>query len=82
MDLTREEYIAKKKEVISRFTKDFIEKNIDYDSTTNHVIECLIQDVNPYTIIEKLLELRIEDRERISKFLDYNAVPPLILKEK
>jgi hypothetical protein len=44
-----EDYSEKRLKVIERFSKDFIEKNIQTDAFTVRVIECLIRNENPYT---------------------------------
>lgn len=50
-----QELEKKRKEIIEKFNKQFIDNNFNTDPTTHKVIELLIRDVNPYTIIEHLI---------------------------
>lgn len=49
------EYLQKKKEVIEKFHKEFLEGNYYKDPILHNIIETLIRDGNPYDIIEKLI---------------------------
>jgi hypothetical protein len=56
--MTKEqEFKQKRHEVIEKFNKQFIDNNYNTDPTTHKVIELLIRDANPYTIIEHLITI-------------------------
>ncbi|MEO7977757.1 hypothetical protein [Flavobacterium sp.] len=76
--MTEEQYFAKKKEVISKFTED---RMINVDATTNKIIECLIRDVNPYVLIEQLLEINIQQQKTISDLIVYAPLSKFLTKE-
>jgi len=50
-----EEYITKREEVITKFSKGFFEGNYLIDPTLHSVIEMLIRGADPYEIIEHLI---------------------------
>jgi len=60
---SEEQYRSKKEEVVSKFTKEFVEENYNYDAGFRKIMELLIADADPYAIIEQL----ILDRKRILK---------------
>lgn len=52
------EFKEKKEKVLQKFSEAFIEKHYNSDATFRAVMEMLIRDEDPYTIIETLIEQR------------------------
>ncbi|PWA10956.1 hypothetical protein [Flavobacterium laiguense] len=63
------DYREKRLEVIDNFTKDFIENNAQTDPLTVKVIECLITNENPYTLIEQLIKINQDQQKYISQLI-------------
>lgn len=55
---TQQEYRTKKMEVIHKFREQFMKANYLYDPLLHSVVEMLIRDADPYTIIEELIKMR------------------------
>jgi hypothetical protein len=75
---TREdEYREKRVKIIDEFSTGFVEKNIQTDALTVRVIECLIRNENPYTIIEQLIRNNQEQHQKILELVDLIPPPPI-----
>ncbi|WP_269222027.1 hypothetical protein [Flavobacterium sp. IMCC34518] len=81
MDLTQEEYEQKRREVIAKFNKQFIENNYSTDAYTHKAVELLTRGVNPYEIIEHLVTANQELLKEFDKLIRNHTQPPIILKE-
>lgn len=73
--MTAEEYRSKKEEVIKKFSYEFILKHYKTDPTIHHIIELLILDKDPYEIIERLIEDRVEYTKRFQEYILYHSQP-------
>ena len=58
-----EEYLSKRQKVLSRFSKEFIDEHCNNNMAFRTIMEMLIRDEDPYSIIEWL----IEDRNKMMK---------------
>lgn len=82
MDLTQEQYEQKRREVIEKFNKEFIDKNIGIDAMTRQAVEALVRGANPYQIIEKLVEA---NQKLFNEFVAMSSrvpQPPIMLKKE
>lgn len=75
------EYRSKKEQVISKFKKEFFKENYNYDQMFHNIVELLIRDVNPYEIIERLIDDRKVLIERTIELMNYNVKPIINLKK-
>lgn len=81
--MTEQEYRSKREEVIAKFTKEFAESNYNTDPAFRQVIEALIRGVDPYTIIERLIEDRKSLVEKMEYFLKYHSYPqPIVIPKQ
>lgn len=71
--MTEEEYQLKKYEVKAKFTQEFFQEH-QYHPLFNATYEMLIRDMNPYQIIEQLINANSE-LFQISKRLIENSKP-------
>jgi len=54
--IAEKEYRTKKEEVLSRFRKEFVEKFYLYSPEMYAIVQLLINDADPYALIEQLIE--------------------------
>ena len=78
MEMTKQQYHSKKKEVLERFTAKFKDEHYCKDGMFNAIIEMLIRDADPYSIIEKLLEDRETTRKKLEEFITYHSSPKVV----
>ena len=81
MDLTQEEYEQKRREIMAKFNKQFIDNNYTYDSYTRMAVESLIRGANPYEIIEFLVTANQELFAQYKKLIDKQPPAPIILEK-
>lgn len=74
-------YYSKKEEVLSKFTKKFIEGNYMTDPLLHNIVEMLIRGSDPYQIIENLITDRIRLIEQMIKISELHAKPIIIDKK-
>lgn len=67
------EYYAKRDEVLSKFSEEFLDEHYNTDPLFREVCSMLMRDADPYTVIEMLvkwrkniLEQSIADRARLT----------------
>lgn len=82
MDLTQEEYEDKRREVMVKFNKQFIDNNYTYDPYTRKAVELLIRGDNPYEIIEYLITCNQELLKEFDKLISNQPPAPIILKKE
>jgi hypothetical protein len=75
---TEDEYREKRLEVIDKFSKEIIEKNIQYDPLTVKIIECLIRNENPYTIIEQLIQITQQQQKQMQELISFMPPQPIL----
>lgn len=71
------DYAIRKGKVLERFTQEFFTRHKNNPLYRN-VYEGLIRDVDPYEIIEKLIEINAEHFQKIHELIQ--LVPPTIGK--
>lgn len=67
---SQEEYDIKRKQVLAKFKEDFIRNHYNYDPSFRSIAELLIRDINPYEVIERLIEDRAELVKSIKELLE------------
>ena len=81
MVLTNEEIEQKRKEVIAKFNKQFIDNNLSIDPYTHKAIELLTRGVNPYEIIEWLVTANQELFNEYARVVSLSPMPPIIIEK-
>lgn len=79
MDLTQEEYEQKRREVLAKFNKQFIDNNYSTDPYTHKAVELLTRGVNPYEIIEHLVTANQELFKEFDKLVRNQPPAPIVL---
>lgn len=74
-DFSEVDYRNKKEEVLSKFRKEFIKGTYLFDAELHAIVELLIRDVDPYTIIEELIISRIKLDAKILKMMQEWELP-------
>lgn len=82
MDLTKEEIEQKRKEVIAKFNKQFIDNNLSIDPYTHKAIELLTRGANPYEIIEWLVTANQELFKEFDKLIRNQPPAPIIIEKQ
>lgn len=82
MDLTKEEIEQKRKEVIAKFNKQFIDNNLSIDPYTHKAIELLTRGANPYEIIEWLVTANQELFKEFDKLICNQPPAPIIIEKQ
>lgn len=77
MDLTQEQYEQKRREVIAKFNKQFIDNNCSTDPYTYKAIELLTRGTNPYEIIETLITANQELFKEFDKLIRNTPQSPI-----
>ena len=72
--MDKNEYHQKKNEVIAKFTPDFMEQ-YKYDAPFRAILEMLIRDENPYTLIERLIEDRKDLVKQMHSIIELSPIP-------
>ena len=70
------DYAIRKGKVLERFKEGFFERFM-YNALYRQVYESLIRDVDPYEIIEKLIEINDEQYKKIIEMAE--LMPPQII---
>ena len=74
------EYHEKRLEIINKFSLSFIEKNLPTDALTHHIVEMLVRNHNPYSIIEELIRINQDYQKKLSELV--NLIPPPLIEKK
>jgi hypothetical protein len=75
MDLTNEQIEKKRREVIAKFNKQFIDNNFSTDAYTHKAVELLTRNVNPYDIIEELITANQELFNEYTRVVSLSSRP-------
>lgn len=73
------DYAIRKGRILEKFKQEFFIKYM-HNSLYRDVLEGLIRDVDPYEIIEKLIEINDEQYKKIRELIV--LMPPQIMKQK
>jgi hypothetical protein len=79
MDFTNEELEQKRKEVIAKFNRQFIDNNYCRDVYTDRVVKMLTIGANPYDIIEQLITANQELLKEFDKLIRNQPPAPIII---
>jgi len=71
------DYAIRKGKILEKFKQEFFIKYM-HNPLYRNVLEGLIRDVDPYEIIEKLIEINDEQFQKIRKLIE--LMPPSINK--
>lgn len=69
-EMTEEQYCSERDRVLNKFKKEFREKHYREDIVFHSIVEQLIRNVNPYTIIEQLCTERGKLIKEMSKMIE------------
>jgi hypothetical protein len=69
------EYQSKKTAVLEKFTKEFVSENYNTDPTFHAIVHMLMNDADPYTIIERLINDRKEFIKKMEDFMTHYGAP-------
>lgn len=72
----------KRKEILSRFTPEFMEKYYANDATFHGVVAALFHGANPYSIIEMLIENKKEMMDKIQYLVNRIPSQPIVLTKE
>lgn len=81
MDLTNEQIEQKRREVIAKFNKQFIDSNFSIDPFTHKAVEFMTRGGNPYEVIELLITANQKLFNEYTRVVSL-AIPPPIIIEK
>lgn len=73
--MTQEEYYTKKEIILNKFNGEFIAKHYRTDPALHGIVELLLRDKDPYEIIERLIEDRVEMIKNFKEYMTNNAQP-------
>lgn len=75
---TESEYRIKRDEILSKFTSEFLITH-RHNATFRAIYEMLIRDADPYEMIEKLLDLNVENSKTIKAIVENIRHPHSII---
>lgn len=79
--LTHQEYQDRREQVLNRFTPEFVSTYLCKDPTFQQVYEALIRGMEPYQVIEILLEGRQVMLDRMTE-ITRSWSPPRIVRQR
>ena len=75
------DYAIRKGKVLEKFTQEFYTRH-KYNSLYRQVYESLVRDADPYSIIEKLIEINAEQHDKLVEIMPWVSPNYYLKKNK